>query len=228
MQEITFIIHTFKRPQQLLALQESIQKFYPQVDVIVYDDSEFDRGLSWGRNHLVEQVETPYFLLLDDDFIFTANTDINKLKTRLLRGYDVVAGSIVEKGIKRHYEGRYSLTEGVLRYIPSTTEPLDFVFNFFLGRTETFRTVKWDEELKLAEHTAFFLANKGKLKIGYVEEVEIEHHPYKEGEYKKYRHRAYKYMDLFMRKYGIDAIEQYDGSGTYKLGDYLTEKKYEL
>lgn len=44
---ITFIIHTFKRPDCLKRLQDSIKEFYPDVKTIVYDDTEYDRGLSW-------------------------------------------------------------------------------------------------------------------------------------------------------------------------------------
>lgn len=153
MKDITFIIHTFKRPDSLQLLMDSIDKFYPDVETLVYDDSEHDNGLSYGRNLLVGMVDTKFFLLLDDDFVFFENTKIEKLKTLILKGYDIVGGSLVNNGVKSHYEGTYDLSEGVLSYIPSTEEPLDFVYNFFLGRTETFRKYKWDEDLKLAEHS---------------------------------------------------------------------------
>lgn len=87
---MTFIIHTFKRPDCLSRLLESIKEYYPNTPVIVYDDSEFDRGLSWGRNHLVSQVKTKYFLLLDDDFVFTNETKIERLVEKAEQGYDIV------------------------------------------------------------------------------------------------------------------------------------------
>ena len=224
MNDITFIIHTFKRPEQSQRLLDSIHKFYPDAKTLVYDDSEHDKGVSWGRNHLVSRVQTDYFLLLEDDFIFTERTNIEKLKTRILKGYDVVAGCLTTNGVKSHYEGVYDLTEGVLTYVAKTEEPYEFVFNFFLGRTETFRTVKWDEELKIGEHTAFFFEHRGKLKISYVGEVEVEHKQVKTPEYLKYRNRAWKFLDVFLKKYNLKEIRTFDGTVAYKLGDYKTLK----
>lgn len=197
--KITFIIHTYKRPGCVKRLLESIKQFYPKVPVLVYDDTDFDRGLSWGRNHLVSQVKTPYFLLLDDDFVFTEDTKIERLYDKAEQGYDVVAGALLENSIL-HYEGRFKLEDGILRYIKTTEEPLDYVLNFFVGRTEKFRECKWDEELKLAEHTAFFFVNKGKLKIGYDSSVIVKHLPEKPDGYAEDRKRGGRYFKYWMKK----------------------------
>ncbi len=202
---ITFIIHTYKRPECLHRLKESIDKFYPNVPVLVYDDTKFDRGLSWGRNHLVSQVKTPFFLLLDDDFVFTEETKIEKLYEKAEQGYDVVAGALMENSIL-HYEGRFELKDKVLKYIKTTEEPLDYVLNFFVGRTEKFKECKWDEELKLAEHTAFFFVNKGKLKIGYDGSVIVQHLPQRPPGYSDDRARAMSYFEGWMKKMNIDKI----------------------
>jgi glycosyltransferase involved in cell wall biosynthesis len=202
---ITFIIHTYKRPGCVKRLIESIKDFYPDIPVLVYDDTEFDRGLSWGRNHLVSQVKTPYFLLLDDDFVFTADTKIERLYEKAEQGYDVVAGALLENSIL-HYEGRYELEDGVLRYIPTTEEPLDYVLNFFVGRTEKFKECKWDEELKLGEHTAFFFAHKGKLKIAYDSSAIAKHLPEKPEGYAEDRKRGGHYFRYWMKKMGINEV----------------------
>ncbi len=137
---------------------------------------------------------------------------LNKIK----QGYDIVGGSLFQDGEVRHYEGRYELKEGHLKYIPSTEEPLDFVFNFFLAKKEV---TGWDERLKLAEHTAFFLTNKGKWKIGYERNCIIEHRPVKMPDYLEYRNRAWKYFDDYMIWNDIKTVENFEG-GVYKLGDY--------
>lgn len=223
LKEVTFIIHTFKRPECLKKLQDSIKKFYPDTPMLVYDDSEDDKGLSWGRNYLVSQVKTPYYLLLDDDFVFTPNTKVELLLDRI-KDHDIVGGSLFQDGEIRHYEGRYELKEGHLKYIPSTTEPLDFVFNFFLAKREV---TGWDERLKMAEHTAFFLSNKGRWKIGYEPQCIITHMPKKEGQYLLYRNRAWKYFDDYMIWNNIETVENFEG-GVYKLGDYKQyQKDYE-
>ena len=57
---------------------------------------EPDVGLSAGRNALLSRVQTPYFLLLDDDFEFTAETKIEKLASVVARGEaDLVAGACI-------------------------------------------------------------------------------------------------------------------------------------
>lgn len=200
---MTFIIHTFKRPECVSKLKKSIKRFYPDTPVIVYDDSEFDRGLSWGRNYLVSQVETDYFLLLDDDFVFTEETKIEKLLDKAKQGYDIVAGALIVDGNISHYEGRFELDGDTLQYIFTQEEPLDFVFNFFVGRTEKFKECKWREDLKLGEHSAFFFDNKGKLKIGYLPEVKIAHESVITPDYLKYRARAEDYVNKWKKEKGI-------------------------
>lgn len=209
---ITFIIHTFKRPDCLKRLQDSIKEFYPDVKTIVYDDTEYDRGLSWGRNYLVSQVKTKYFLLLDDDFVFTDKTKIEKLYNKVEKGYDLVAGSIEENDEIKHYEGRYELIGDCLKYIPSKKEPFHFVYNFFVGRTKTFKKYKWDEELKLAEHTAFFFEHKDLLKIGYLKDVSIKHLPERSQDYQDFRLRGKQYFRKWADKKGIVSVIDYNGN----------------
>lgn len=96
--ELTIVIKTFNRSASLLRLLDSIVKMGFDYPIIVLDDSkkptpmiaekfpmldieyivtEFDIGLSKGRNILVEHVKTSYFLLCDDDFVFDERTKLN-------------------------------------------------------------------------------------------------------------------------------------------------------
>ena len=91
--EVTAIIKTFERPRCLDRLLRSIRRFYPQLKIIVGDDSfrphlrtdveyvcfQPDIGLSAGRNQLLARVETQFFLLLDDDLEFTRHTQLERL-----------------------------------------------------------------------------------------------------------------------------------------------------
>ena len=93
LKDVTAIIKTFERPHALTRLLRSIQKFYPELRVIVGDgsfspsprrDVQYirlppDVGVSAGRNALLKRVDTPYFLQLDDDFEFTSQTCIEQL-----------------------------------------------------------------------------------------------------------------------------------------------------
>lgn len=98
MEEVTIIIKTLDRYKSLRALLKSIFKRYPNIEVLIGDDSdktseeevlkEFgkfkikyfnlpkDIGLSGGRNFLLKEVKTKYFFLLDDDMIIDKKTNL--------------------------------------------------------------------------------------------------------------------------------------------------------
>ena len=120
MNEITIIIKTFERKKSLICLLKSIQKYYPEIPIIILDDSrnnyknevmnkfsklnieyivtEFDIGLSEGRNRLLRKVKTKYFLLCDDDFEFDERTKLNEAINIINKNdIDILGGAIYEK-----------------------------------------------------------------------------------------------------------------------------------
>src|SRR3990167_8820718 len=121
MNDITFIVSTFERVDCLKNLIKSIKKYYPDVPIFVADDSEekseiqgveyyrleFDSGLCIKRNFLLSKVKTKYFLLLDDDFIFTEDTRIEELVRVAELGFDIVGGKV--QGLE--YNGLIDLNE---------------------------------------------------------------------------------------------------------------------
>jgi len=121
MEDTTVVIKTFERPQCLRRLLESIFRYYPDIKVVIADDSAdpgktkrevvgswsgkkieclelpYDVGLSAGRNWALAHVKTPYFVLCDDDFIFDRRTDLERMKRQLEeRRKDLVAGMYFE------------------------------------------------------------------------------------------------------------------------------------
>lgn len=235
MKDVTFIIKTFERPQCLEKLLTSLRAFYPDSPVLVADDGQnasdatlsdgtkvfaipYDSGLSAGRNFLLTKVETKYFCLLDDDFVFTSDTDIAHL--RKMAGQhrlDVAAGAVRDGGVVHHYEGHFRHSGDVLKYVRGANEKnkLEIVFNFFVGKTEKFLEIgAWDEDLKLAEHTDFFFRNRDKLKIGYFAEVIVDHERVRTPEYQVFRKRGQKYFQIFMRKQGLKKVIGFDGKIT--------------
>ncbi len=98
MEDVTIIVKTLDRYECLRKLLKSIFKKYPNVNVLIGDDSEKsskdivlkefdgykikyfnlqkDIGLSAGRNFLLKNVETKYFFLLDDDMIIDKKTNL--------------------------------------------------------------------------------------------------------------------------------------------------------
>ncbi|XP_059968330.1 beta-1,4 N-acetylgalactosaminyltransferase 1 isoform X2 [Mesoplodon densirostris] len=92
---VTIATKTFLRYNRLRALIASIRRFYPTVTVVIADDSDkpesirgphiehylmpFGKGWFAGRNLAVSQVTTKYVLWVDDDFVFTARTRLERL-----------------------------------------------------------------------------------------------------------------------------------------------------
>jgi len=205
---ITFCIKAFERPEAVKKLLNSIDKYYgilgKSLKIEIVDDSikpvkpslkirnqldyfviKFDSGSSKGRNFLLDKVDTKYFLYLDDDYVFTSKTKIEKLfdKIESFDDIDILAGSIYNKG-KRKVKSNccIELKNGILKRIKKPKKIIngvkyyDFVVNFFLAKTSKIKLVKWDSEFKTVEHTAFFLnCYKKGLISAELEEVKINH-----------------------------------------------------
>ena len=91
LERVTFGITSFERPQLLERLVGSIKERYPKARILVADNGrrkaslpgdvrvlnlEFDSGLSAARNALLDNMETEFLLLLEEDFLFTDETRI--------------------------------------------------------------------------------------------------------------------------------------------------------
>jgi len=265
MEDITFIIKTFERKRCLRRLINSILVKYPNAAILVADDSEVscksyyeqskyynnvkvfelskDCGLSAGRNYLLDRVETKYFMLLDDDFVFDKYTNIDRAIELLKeKEVDILGGYIRNYvPINNLYTFFKCLIQTILRYSKpanylgtmdynSDTKTLtvnyirkqfpvytdtELVLNFFVAKTDIIRDKnRWDDELKLQEHTAFFYtAKKQGLKIGFSNEFSVQHKPIKTKSYNSYRER--NFVQLFMKKNGIETIiSNYDDGPT--------------
>jgi len=131
------------------------------------------------------------------------------------RDLDILGGLVYNRGrkpIRSSFTIRFK--DGVLEKFrkPSGERDgisfYDMVANFFIAKTEIAKKVRWREELKLAEHTAFFLdCQKAGLKVGYCEAVKINHERIAGAGYKKMRKdRGKEYGALFREMYGIREI----------------------
>jgi len=185
--ELTFIVFTTLRPDCLRGLLHSLRKYYPDVPVAIADDSPipypevaeeysgityrtFPDNLGSGMcyNHLIDnEVKTPFVALLDDDYIFTPQTRIEKLLNFCQMGIaDFVGGGvhIRSNNLLTNYVGNLWIEErdkgrvlmfGRLDNLKPTT--CDIMPNFWVTRTDTLRSIRWDERLKLCRHQDFFL-----------------------------------------------------------------------
>uniref|UniRef100_A0A2K5IVB7 Glycosyltransferase 2-like domain-containing protein n=1 Tax=Colobus angolensis palliatus TaxID=336983 RepID=A0A2K5IVB7_COLAP len=198
---VTIATKTFLRPHKLMIMLRSIREYYPDLTVIVADDSKkpleikdnhveyytmpFGKGWFAGRNLAISQVTTKYVLWVDDDFLFNKETKIEVLvdvleKTEL----DVVGGSVLGNVFQFKLLLEQSENGTCLHKRTGFFQPLDGfpncvvtsgVVNFFLAHTERLQRVGFDPRLQRVAHSEFFIDGLGTLLVGSCPEVIIGH-----------------------------------------------------
>ncbi|XP_077075295.1 beta-1,4 N-acetylgalactosaminyltransferase 1a isoform X2 [Siphateles boraxobius] len=149
------------------------------------------QGWFAGRNLAVSQVTTKYVLWVDDDFIFTSSTKLEKMVDILERTtLDLVGGAVREvTGYTATYRHIISTDtgdeEGDCLHIRtgfhhaiegfSNCVVADAVINFFMARTEKIREVGFDPRLARVGHLAFYIDGLGSLHVGSCDDVVISH-----------------------------------------------------
>ncbi|XP_008295090.1 beta-1,4 N-acetylgalactosaminyltransferase 1-like [Stegastes partitus] len=204
---VTIATKTFLRYDKLKDLIDSIRQYYPNVTIVIADDNEHPQpvtgphiehyimpyGKGWfaGRNLAVSQVTTKYVLWVDDDFIFTANTKLEKMvdileKTTLdlvggavreVTGYTVTYCHTIsveaggEEGDCLHIRnGNHHAIDGFPNCVVA-----DAVINFFMGQTDKVRQVGFDPRLSRQAHLEFFIDALGSLHVGSCGDVIVNH-----------------------------------------------------
>lgn len=204
---VTVATKTFLRYDKLQDLIDSVRRYYPTVTIVIADDSQnpksisgpyiehyimpFGKGWFAGRNLAVSQVTTKYVLWVDDDFIFTANTKLEKLVDVLERTtLDLVGGAVREAtGYTATYRQTISIEPGeeegdclhmrrgfhhVIEGFPNCVVT-DGVINFFLARTDKVQQVGFDPRLARVAHLEFFIDGLGSLHVGSCDDVIVNH-----------------------------------------------------
>jgi GT2 family glycosyltransferase len=240
--QTTAIIKTFQRPECLNRLIRSIRKYYPELRVLVGDDGiqpspcdgeeveyfrlPVDIGLSAGRNALLEQVKTPYFLLLDDDVEFYRRTTIEHLIRIVDQGcLDIAAGNcrktkrklLLLRSKPQPFHGLFDFRDNELRLVCGHHGQgdgyllCDIAHNFYVARADAIRTMgAWDPELRQNDHTEFFVrARRHGLRVGYCHDVIIRHWLDRPPGYAAFRNRSYH--QVAARKIGVQRIIGYQG-----------------
>lgn len=223
--EVTALIKTFERPIKLKRLVNSIRRFYPELKIMVVDDSKkitniegvetitlpYDSGVSAGRNAGINAVKTKYILLLDDDFIFTRHTNICQayLNIKNNPSIDILAGEVQNLPFKIAHD--YSKDLVFLHNIKPVHKPGSCIGgfkvllktpNFYIGNTEKIKQVAWDNQLKRLDHADFFIRAIGILTCVQDKSFKILHDPtYFKRAYTKHRHDLYNDRVILRNKY---------------------------
>jgi len=199
-QNLTAVIKTFERPKTLNRLVKSIRVFYPELKVIVVDDSRepikldvdgvdtiimpYDSGISAGRNEALKFVKTKYLMLLDDDFIFNRHTNVQSVLDKLERfpNIDLIGGDVIYlpfyRKIDYTHEGLHPTN--TISLMEQGAEigdlvVLDKVANFYIAKTESIRKVDWDPKIKRLDHADFFTRAKGVLITTFDKQFKVLH-----------------------------------------------------
>ena len=137
-------------------------------------------GWNAGRAVLLSQVTTEYFVSCDDDFKFNKNTDLAKMLEVIARtGFDIIGGGInqskltkwgsvgrfrIERGHSGHCVSRRPGFYGALGSYPDC-QVGDIIQNFFIGRTLTAGSIRFDPLFTQIAHQEYFLDGTGQLRI---------------------------------------------------------------
>ncbi|KAG1967382.1 beta-1,4 N-acetylgalactosaminyltransferase 1-like isoform X3 [Pimephales promelas] len=215
--QVTIITKTFLRYKELNTLIQSIRKFYPNIKIIVADDSLKPEHVSgnniehyimppaqgWfaGRNLALSQLTTKYFLWVDDDFLFLKETRIESFVEIMeaVPELDVLGGDVSDDQF--HFTLEYDEGDeegGCLKRIKGGFHQrlsgydrcvlVDGVINYFLARTEAIRRIGFDPLLKRVGHTEFFIDALGKLLVASCKGLSIGHQTHRaQTEYDSYR-----------------------------------------
>ena len=231
---VSVIIKTFERPHCVKLLYRSIRRFYPNIPVLIADDSKspldglgdariiqlpYNSGVSHGRNAALNEVSTKYFVTVDDDFLFTENTNL-LIPYRVLEttDFDVVGIELLYSGWKKRiFRGSYAKKGDViwrLQNQPSATHKGYPVYHYllqcFMAKTEVIKASPWDEVFQTAyEHDDFFLGLKKKnILITHVNNVSMDHYSEMIGSYKKIREDTDPDKKEFLKKHQIKDIKE--------------------
>jgi glycosyltransferase involved in cell wall biosynthesis len=194
----TAIVASYERPAELDRLVSSFRGKYPNLPIVVADNSvnkyprsdveylavEDGSGISKSRNKALEAVRTDFTLLVDDDNVCLRDTRIEEMIDFLLKNeLDIVAGRTIEaQGEQFDFHGCYHFQDGKLYHYVAVAraqyegwDQFDVTPNFFVARSSAVKELRWDPNLRFAkEHDDFFLrAQRAHLKVSYLPDVAL-------------------------------------------------------
>lgn len=200
--KVTGILPTYERPKSFAACVESLARYYPDMHLLIADDSrdkyakshmlahphpggydvfelDHDMGVGYKRNYLSNIVKTEWFAVIDDDMQLRPGT-LEKLRNAAeAHGLDVAAGRAIKASKARNWEATYREADGGLYCDPveivAPYAPCHLVQNFAVMRTEVCRG-SWDDDMKICgEHMdAFIRMWKKGVKVGAVPGAFVE------------------------------------------------------
>lgn len=205
--------------------QQLLYKNYIRVN-ITHFFLPFDCGVSFARNYLMQYAShlgISYCLLTADSIAFTTET-INRLPAAIQFLQNHPKAGILGFDLKDRVPWEYNMdirnnSFFISKPGPLQTDPLtglrfnycDICRQFFLAKTDTLLSVKWDEQLKIGEHEDFFWRYKlAGHKVCWTPDITGQYIDYKPAEYVKYRNRQYtEFRQILFNKYRLNNWVEY-------------------
>jgi len=136
LKDLTAIIISFLRPKYTIDCIKSLQKTYPEIQILVGENGEtnngikgllpqnyyiklpFDSGISVARNKLLSLTKTKYILVGDNDFLYNKDSKLDEMIQFLEVNpdYDLIGGRVKEGGITRDYQGTFDIYNNYIKY----------------------------------------------------------------------------------------------------------------
>lgn len=187
-EQLTVTVKTFLRPATARRFVRSARRAFPGRIVVADDSPEpmaapdasttvlslpFNSGVSVGRNAAIAAATTPYVMVVDDDVVMTAGTDLAGLVAFLEDHTEVDAVCASQIELPRWYAlplgDERDLFPGhlpPLRAFGETVGGLPVVLKgpqVYVARTERLREVPYDERIRMVDHRDFFSSASGRL-----------------------------------------------------------------
>jgi glycosyltransferase involved in cell wall biosynthesis len=192
--DTTCVITCFGRVECLNRTIKEARKRFPQLKIIVADYGDpcvsrndvdihklsYDIGIAFARNYLIRQVTTPYVLLMDDDHVFTDNTDVQQLYNVMIEDTADIAGGWITNRFSWH--NLFLLQNSCLYMLPidlskvpvNIPVPVHCCENFFLAKTKILQNNPWNNYFKIGEHLLFmYNCWQANVRIKIIRSVEV-------------------------------------------------------
>jgi hypothetical protein len=175
----------------------------------------FNSGLSYGLNRALERVQTPFTMRIDDDMLLTPFTKLHKQLEFLQNNpqVDIVAVQFCNspflgnpKDCAKNYV-KFSIKNAPKPLIIPHMTRLDkthYVMgktpNIFLARTDKYKAIGYDDNIRMIDHHEFFYRAAGNLVVAMdITAFVFHYHNRFDSAYDKYRsdwQNDYRYIKL--------------------------------
>ena len=187
-ENVTFIYKSFNHQRIEKRCYWVIKAYYPKARVIIADDSEqpleienmaesdvilhlpFDSGFSKGLIAALAEVKTPYTMRLDDDELLTPSSNIHGQLAFLQKHEEVDLVGLQakhrnpEKGAAVY--SRIRMNKKLMIPHGTMIEGREVVYktaDLFLVRTESYRKIGYDPNIRMTIHQEFFYRAAGEI-----------------------------------------------------------------